>query len=115
LNGLAVFKICPPELNPLTGETLDKALINAAENLKIAVREAREQRNTRVMLKDIGFSLLASAFFYLVCRLVYWGERVITRHLQRWLAGYETKLAVAIHSQQLINPFIFLIHFAKKG
>ena len=63
LNGLAVFQIRPGDLDPLTGESLDEVANNAAQNLKIAVREAREQSNTDVMLKGIGFVALASVFF----------------------------------------------------
>ncbi len=113
LNGLAVFQIRPSDVDTLTGESVDEAIKNAAQNLKIAVGEAREQGNTKVLLKGIGFSVLASVFFYLVCWLVYWGERGIISRLQRWLAGYESKLSVAIRPQQAINAFIFLIRFAK--
>jgi len=113
LNGLAVFQIRPGDVDILTGESIDEAIKNAAQNLKIAVSEAREQGNTKVLLKGISFSVLASVFFYLICRLIYWGERGIISRLQRWLAGYEAKLAVAIRPQQAINAFIFLIRFAK--
>jgi hypothetical protein len=63
LNGLAVFQIRPGDLEPLTGESLDEVANNAAQNLKIAVREAREQGNTDQMLKGIRFVALASVFF----------------------------------------------------
>jgi small-conductance mechanosensitive channel len=113
LNGLAVFQIRPSDLDSLTGESVDEAAKNAEQNLKIAVREAREQNNTQVMLKGIGFAALASVFFYLACRLIYWGERGIISHLLSWMAGYEAKLAVAISPQQAINALIFLVRLAK--
>jgi hypothetical protein len=43
LNGLAVFQIRPGDVDPLTGESIDEVIKNAAQNLKIAVREARER------------------------------------------------------------------------
>lgn len=113
LNGQAVFQIRPIDLDPLTGESIDEAIKNAAENLKISVREAREQDNSQVMLKAAGLFLLASLFFYLVCRIIYWGERNIISRLQQWLQAWEDKLAVAIHPQQLLNVLIFLIRIAK--
>ena len=113
LNGLAVFQIRPSDLDPLTGESVDETIKNAAENLKTAVRDAREQSNTRVMLKGIGLFVLASLFFYSICRLIYWGERRIRDHLLSWMAGYEAKLAVAIRPQQAINVLIFLVRLAK--
>jgi hypothetical protein len=60
LNGLAVFQIRPNDLDPLIGESIDEAAKTAAQNLKIAVGEAREQSNTHVMLIGIGFFVLAS-------------------------------------------------------
>jgi len=113
LNGLAVFQIRPVDLDPLTGESVDEAAKNAVQNLKTAVREAREQSNTRVMLKGIGFAVFASVFFYLACRLIYWGERWIIKRLQRWMQAWEAKLAVAIHPQQVLNVLVFLVRLAK--
>jgi small-conductance mechanosensitive channel len=113
LNGLAVFQIRPSDLDPLTGESVDEAIKNAAENLKTAVREAREQKNTPVMLKGIGLFILASLFFYLICRFIYWGEKEIIGRLQSWLSLYGAKLAVAIRPQQAINALIFLVRLAK--
>jgi len=113
LNSLAVFQIRPIDLDPLTGETVDEAVKNAAENLKIAVREAREQSNTHVMLKGMGFTVLASVFFYLACRLIYWVERGVIKRLQKWMQAWEAKLAVAIHPQQVLNVLAFLVHFVK--
>ena len=54
LNGLAVFQIRPGDLDPLTGESADEAAKNAAENLNIAVHEARERSNSHVILKGFG-------------------------------------------------------------
>ena len=113
LNGRAVFQIRPGDLDPLTGESVDEVANNAAQNLKIAVREAREQSNTDVMLKGIGFAALASVFFYLACRIIYWLERRIISRLLSWMAGYEAKLAVAIKPQQAIHALIFLVRLAK--
>jgi hypothetical protein len=113
LNGLAVFQIRPVDLDPLTGETVDEAVKNAAENLKIAVREAREQSNSHVILKSMGFTVLASVFFYLACRLINWWERGVIKRLQKWIQAWEAKLAVAIHPQHVLNALAFLVHFAK--
>ena len=113
LDGLAVFQIRPNDLDTLTGESIDDAAKNAAENLKIAVREAREQNNPHVMLKGIGFAVLASVFFYLACRLIYWAERRLNNHLLSWMAVYEAKLAVAIRPQQAINVLIVMVRLAK--
>lgn len=113
LNGLAVFQIRPSDVDPLIGESVDEAAKNAAQNLNIAVREAREQGNIHDMFKGVGFTVLASAFFYLACRFIYWGERGIIRVLLNWMAGYEAKLAVAIRPQQVINTIISLVRLAK--
>jgi len=113
LNGLAVFQIRPVDLDPLTGESLDEVANNAAQNLKIAVREAREQGNTDQMLKGIRFVALASVFFFLACRIIYWLGKWITGRLLRWVAGYEAKLAVAIRPQHAIHALIFLVRLVK--
>ena len=63
LNGRAVFQIRPGDLDPLTGESVDEVANNAAQNLKTAVHDAREQSNTRVVLKGIGFAALATCVF----------------------------------------------------
>ena len=113
LNGLAVFKIRPGDLDPLTGESLEEVANNAAQNLKIAVREAREQGNTDQMLKGIRFVALASVFFFIACRIIYWLGMWITGRLLSWVAGYENKLAVAIQPQHAIHALIFLVRLAK--
>lgn len=74
LNSVAVFQIRPSDIDPTMGESLDEVANNAAQNLKIAVSEAREQKNPKVMLKGIGLFVLASLFFYLACRFIYWGK-----------------------------------------
>lgn len=113
LNGRAVFQIRPGDLDPVTGESLDEVANNAAQNLKTAVREAREQSNIHVLLKGIGFAALATVFFYLACRIIYWVESRMISRLLSWMAGYEAKLAVAIKPQQAIHSLIFLVHLAK--
>ncbi len=113
LNGLAVFQIRPSDLDPSLGEVIDEVANNAAQNLKLAVSEAREQRNVKVIAEGIGLFLLASAFFYLACRILYWGESRIIRRLQSWLSRYETRLAVAIQPQQIISGLIFVVRLAK--
>ena len=113
LNGLAVFQIRPGDLDPLTGESVDEVANNAAQNLKIAVREAREQGNTDLMLKGIRFVALASVFFFLACRIIYWLGKWITGRLLSWMAGYEDKLAVAIKPQHAIHALIFLVRLSK--
>jgi small-conductance mechanosensitive channel len=113
LNGLAAFQIRPSDLDPLTGESIDEAANNAAENLKIAVRESREQSNSKLILQGIGLSILASVFFYLACWLIYRTETGIISRLHSWMQVWEDKLAVAIHPQQVFNGLVFLVHFAK--
>jgi len=113
LNGLAVFQIRPGDLDTLTGESVDEVANNAAQNLKIAVREAREQSNTDVMLKGIRFVALASVFFFLACRIIYWLGKWLTGRLLSWMAGYEDKLAVAIKPQHAIHALIFLVRLSK--
>ena len=65
------------------------------------------------MLKGIRFVALASVFFFLACRIIYWLGKWITGRLLRWIAGYEAKLAVAIRPQQAIHALIFLVRLAK--
>ena len=113
LNGRAVFQIRPGDLDPLTGESVDEAANIAVQNLKTAVREAREQGNFRVVLKGIGFAAVARVFFYLACRIIFWVEGRIISRLLSWMADYEAKLAVAIRPQQAIHILIFLVHLAK--
>lgn len=113
LNGLAVFQIRPGDLDPFTGESAEEAAKKAAGNLEAAVRDAREQGSPEVILKGIGCFLLASLIFYLACRLISWLERWISSRLLKWMAGYEARLAVAIHPQQAVNAFIFLVRLAK--
>jgi len=113
LNRVAVFQIRPSDIDPTMGESLDEVANNAAQNLKIAVGEAREQGNAKVMLKGIGLFVLASLFLYLACRFIYWGESAIISRLQLWLARYEAELSVAIRPQQAINALIFLVRFGK--
>jgi hypothetical protein len=113
LNGLAVFQIRPGDLDTLTGESVDEVANNAAQNLKIAVREAREQSNTDVMLKGIRFVALASVFFFLACRIIYWLGKWTIGRLLSWMAGYEDKLAVAIKPQHAIPALIFLVRLSK--
>lgn len=113
LNGVAVFQLRPGDLDPVLGQSMDEAVTSATENLKIAVREAREQGNSKVVLKGIGFTLLASAFFYLACRFIYWGQRSAIRRLKNWLDRWDEKLAVAIHPQQVSNALFFTVDLSK--
>lgn len=113
LNGLAVFQIQPIDLDPLTGESVDEAAKKASENLATAVREAREQSKGSVILKGIGFVVLASVLFYLVCRFIYQGEDRLIGRLQSWAHAGEYKLAAIIQPQQLSNFLELLVHFVK--
>lgn len=113
LNGLAVFQIQPIDLDPLTGESVEEAAQKASQNLATAVHEAREQNKGIVILKGSGFVFLASALFYLLCRLIYrWEQRLIDR-LQSWVHTCEYKLAAVIQPQQLSNALEVLVHFVK--
>jgi len=113
LNGLAVFQIRPGDLDPLTGESVDETAKNAAENLGLAVREAREQINSHIMLKGIGLFVLASVFFYGVCRFIFWMENRIIKRLQSWMQVWEDKLTVAVRPQQALNVLVFVARLAK--
>ncbi len=113
LNGLAVFQIRPGDLDPLTGESVDETAQNAAENLRIAVREAREQGNSHILLKGSGLFILASVFFYGVCRFIYWLENRIIKRLQSWMQVWEDKLTVAVRPQQVLNVLVFVARLAK--
>jgi small-conductance mechanosensitive channel len=113
LNGLAVFQIRPGDLDPLTGESVDETAQNAAENLRIAVHEARERGNSSIMLKGIGLFILASVFFYGVCRFIYWLENRIIKRLQSWMQVWEDKLTVAVRPQQALNVLVFVTRLAK--
>ncbi|MCX7099084.1 MAG: mechanosensitive ion channel [Methylococcales bacterium] len=113
LNGLAVFQVRLADLDPLTGESLDEAAKTAAQNLKIAVAEAREQNNPHIIFKGISFFILATAIFFLACRFIYWGDRRIRKHLLNWMASFDATLTVAMRPQQAINLFIFLVRVGK--
>lgn len=113
LNGLAVFQIRPGDLDPLTGESADEAAKNAAENLNIAVHEARERSNSHVILKGFGLFMLASVFFYLLCWFIYWMENRILKRIQSWLQVWEDKLTIAVRPQQALNVLIFVARLGK--
>jgi small-conductance mechanosensitive channel len=113
LNGLAVFQIRPGDLDPLTGESVDETAQNAAENLRIAVGEAREQGNSHILLKGSGLFVLASVFFYGGCRFIYWLENRIIKRLQSLMQVWEGKLTVAVRPQQALNVLVFVARFAK--
>ena len=113
LNGLAVFQIRPSDLDPLTGESVDETAQNAAENLRIAVHEARERGNSSIMLKGSGLFILASVFFYGVCRFIYSLENRIIKRLQSWMQVWEDKLTVAVRPQQALNVLVFVTRLAK--
>jgi small-conductance mechanosensitive channel len=113
LNGLAVFQIRPIDLDPLTGESVDEAANKASENLATAVRGAREQSSGSVILRGIGFILLASVLFYLLCRFISRGEKKLSDRLQSWTHTGKYKLAAVIQPHQLADTLVFLVQFAK--
>ncbi len=113
LNGIAVFQIRPADLDPLLEESIDIAIKQAADNLKLAVTEARAQSKPKVILQGLGYSLLATLLFYLTYRGIYWAEKRLISRLQAWLARYRSKLVVALHPQQLVNAIMTLVHIAK--
>lgn len=113
LNGLAVFQIRPTDINPLIGETVDEVAQQAAENLKLAVQEAREQNNGHVYLVGVSVVATMSLLLFLVCRLLFRWEDKLTSHLQVWMSEYEDKLSVALHPQQVLSGVLFLIRLVK--
>lgn len=113
LNGQAVFQIRPSDLDPLTAESIDEISKNAIDNLKVAVHDAREQGNAKVVLIGIGLFVLASVFFYLICRFIYWGENKIIHRLHKWIQAWEDKLAVPVYPQQILSFLAFLVHLLK--
>lgn len=113
LNGLRVFQIKPADTDPVTGELIDDVAKNAAENLKAAVHDAREQSSKKYMMKGTGYALLASFIFYLICRLISWGQRKIISRFQKWIQAWAEKLAVAIHPEQAMTSLAFLVNLGK--
>ncbi|MGY6277713.1 mechanosensitive ion channel family protein [Methylomonas sp. MgM2] len=113
LNGLRVFQIKQGDANPVTGESIDDVAKNAAKNLKTAVHDAREQSNNEYMMKGAGFAFFASFVFYVVCRLIYWGERKIISRFRKWVQAWADKLSVPIHPEQAMTSLTFLITLAK--
>lgn len=113
LNGIAVFQVKPEDVDSLIGESIDDAAKNAAENLRIAVSEFRQQGNTSVLAKGIGLTVFASILFYLTCLVVFWGEKKIIARLRNWLVNHQNKLALAIQPHQAIKAFIVLTNFSK--
>jgi small-conductance mechanosensitive channel len=113
LNGIAVFQIRPSDLDPLAAESIDEISKNAADNLSVAVQDAREQGNAHIILIGFGLFVLASVLFYLICRFIYWWENKIIHRLQKRIQAWENKLTAAIYPQQVLNVLAFLVHLLK--
>jgi small-conductance mechanosensitive channel len=113
LNGLTVFQVRPADLDPLLGETMDDAAKNAAENLTLAVREAREINDVQSTLKGVGFAVLATLLFYLAYWVIDWFENKLKIRLARWMQTRKDTLAVVIQSQQASNALILIVNCFK--
>ena len=113
LNGLTVFQVRPADLDPLLGETMDDAVKKAAENLTLAVREAREINDVQSTLIRGGFVVLGTLLFYLTCWAIDWFESKLKNRLAQWMQTRKDAMAVVIQSQQASKALVLLVNCFK--
>lgn len=65
-HGVLLFVILPDDLDVAAGETLQKAADKAMVNLKVMLVARSKARNIPIIMRGIGFTLLASSIFVLL-------------------------------------------------
>ncbi len=80
VGALDAFGIVPADLDPLGAGTIEDAARRAAASLQLALDEAIELRTPLRIAKSLGWALLATVVFVLLCRLLMRGHRwAVTR------------------------------------
>jgi small-conductance mechanosensitive channel len=110
INGRIAFRILGPDLDPDATDSPADAANLAAQRLRVALGELEEARDARAWLPAIGFSLLATVVFALVC----WGlvrfQRWFSERAQRLVDRKATELAPGWVDQLFghagIRPFV---------
>ncbi len=86
IDGKFILRILDEDVNREAGETTQMAAAAAARNLQLALQEIRETRNTEVMFKAAGYSLVATVAFaallWLVMRAYGWFARRVRAAVQ---------------------------------
>jgi hypothetical protein len=92
IDDVLAFRVLELDVNPEAGEVSAKIATQAAANLRTALAEIAEARNTGVMLTAVGYSLLATVLLigalWLVLRLYRRVTRAFTRSLEQHSATW---------------------------
>jgi len=75
VGAMDVFGIVTADLDPLSADTIEDAARRAAASLQLALDEAIELRTPSRIAKSLGWALLATVVFVLLCRLLMRGQR----------------------------------------
>jgi small-conductance mechanosensitive channel len=102
LDGKPAFLVTRIDIDPEVGETTHNVAREAANRLKVAITEYREQRTPRYLLIQSGWALLATVIYVGLLRLLF----LIDRSLGRRIAGAAAERAekVHVHGVSLLDP-----------
>ena len=87
VDGKAVFRVLPGDVDQEAGETVGDIAAEAARNLQQALNEIREGQDARTLLPAAGYALLATlllaGLFWLLLRGYHWSARRAHAVVQR--------------------------------
>ena len=101
LDGILAFTMIPEDADPLKQESLEQAAQNAATALELVVRETREARDLKVLMRAAGFALAATLAFLLLVWLLHRTRKWLTFRLASLAHTHAERLSVG--GESLMN------------
>jgi len=97
IDDVLAFRVLELDVNPDAGEVPAKTAARAAANLRIALAELREARDTRAVFTAIGYSLLATVLFLAALWLVFRAHRRVIRAVDSRVKAQAARLGLDGH------------------
>ena len=110
IDDILAFRVLELDVNPEAGEVSTKIAAQAAANLRTALAEIAESRNTGVMFTAIGYSLLATVLLIGALWLVFRLHRRVTRAVHTRLQTSTARLAPGLdgHTHASIGDLVVI-------
>ncbi len=101
VDGKVAFRVLNGDVDSEAGESVQTDGDRAAENLRKALAEIRESEDASVILKGVGYTLLATAAFALLCWLLVRAYHWLARHSRELVHRQAARLLPSWSSEVL--------------
>lgn len=109
LDDVSAFIMVPEDADSLQQETLEQSAENAAQALQLVVKEIREARNLKILLKATGYFVAATILLILLLKLAFKAKKQLYIRLSTLTQDHAEKLAVGGESLMSRERLLMLV------